>query len=229
MWSKGGLALLGAALAVTPLMVAQAREDEKESLPSEVTCAVQTDHKVIVKDAIAKGLYADYEYGRYFFCCAGCPGAFQKDPKKYAANVGISLQKIPLPETLSCAVMSDHKVNVKEATEKKRFADYNGRRYVFCCEGCPAAFKADPAKFAKSVSIPVGQIPLPKEGKCPVTGAQVTVADALAKGRFADYKGKRYLFCCDNCPKSFAADPAKFAGNQSIPSPKAERKEAETR
>ncbi|MBI1331621.1 MAG: YHS domain-containing protein [Armatimonadetes bacterium] len=25
--------------------------------------------------------------------------------------------------------------------------DYNGKRYYFCCPGCPDQFKADPAKF----------------------------------------------------------------------------------
>ncbi len=56
---------------------------------------------------------------------------------------------------VKCAVMSAHKVNVKDATEKKMFADYKGRRYFFCCAGCPDEFKKDPAKFAKADSIPV--------------------------------------------------------------------------
>ena len=28
--------------------------------------------------------------------------------------------------------------------------------------------------------------------------------------KFIDFEGKRIAFCCDNCPKAFAADPAKF-------------------
>lgn len=58
------------------------------------------------------------------------------------------------PTTISCAVMSNNKVNIANATKKHMYADYKGRRYFFCCAGCPAAFKADPAKFAKSASIP---------------------------------------------------------------------------
>jgi YHS domain-containing protein len=57
------------------------------------------------------------------------------------------------PKEVACAVMTDHKVNVKEATAKKMFADYKGNRYFFCCGGCPAAFKKDPAKFAKAPHI----------------------------------------------------------------------------
>jgi YHS domain-containing protein len=59
-----------------------------------------------------------------------------------------------IPKTIACAVMSSNKVNIAEATAKKSYADYKGHRYFFCCAGCPAAFKANPAKYAKSASIP---------------------------------------------------------------------------
>ena len=58
------------------------------------------------------------------------------------------------PTTIACAVMSTNEVNIAKATAKKAYADYKGRRYFFCCGDCPGAFKADPAKFAKSASIP---------------------------------------------------------------------------
>lgn len=61
---------------------------------------------------------------------------------------------------VSCAVMPDHKVDIKKATKDKMFADYNGRRYFFCCGGCPGQFKKDPAKYSKAESIPT-----PKKGK----------------------------------------------------------------
>jgi YHS domain-containing protein len=54
------------------------------------------------------------------------------------------------PTEVKCAVMSDHKVNIKEATAKKAFEDYKGNRYFFCCAGCKPEFKKDPAKFAKA-------------------------------------------------------------------------------
>lgn len=57
------------------------------------------------------------------------------------------------PKDIKCAVMASNKVNIKAATKKKMFADYKGRRYFFCCDGCPQAFKKDPAKFAKAPSI----------------------------------------------------------------------------
>jgi YHS domain-containing protein len=59
------------------------------------------------------------------------------------------------PKELPCAVMTSHKVNIKQATASKMFTDYKGRRYFFCCAGCPPSFKSDPAKYAvKKNSIP---------------------------------------------------------------------------
>ncbi len=66
------------------------------------------------------------------------------------------------PKEIACAIMGSHKVNIAKATKAKMFADYKGKRYFFCCEGCPATFKADPAKFAKAPSIPT---PKAKKGK----------------------------------------------------------------
>jgi YHS domain-containing protein len=58
------------------------------------------------------------------------------------------------PKEIACAVMGSHKVNIKAATKAKMFADYNGKRYFFCCGGCPAEFKKDPTKFKDAPSIP---------------------------------------------------------------------------
>ena len=34
---------------------------------------------------------------------------------------------------------------------KASFADYNGKRVYFCCNGCPATFAKDPAKYVKKL------------------------------------------------------------------------------
>jgi YHS domain-containing protein len=64
------------------------------------------------------------------------------------------------PTTIACAVMPSNKVDVAKATKNHMYADYKGKRYFFCCSGCPDAFKANPAKYAKAASIKV-----PKEPK----------------------------------------------------------------
>jgi len=58
------------------------------------------------------------------------------------------------PTSIKCAVMPDDMVNIAQATKSKKYADYKGRRYFFCCAGCPEKFAANPAKYAKAASIP---------------------------------------------------------------------------
>jgi YHS domain-containing protein len=63
---------------------------------------------------------------------------------------------------------------------------------------------------------------LPTKVKCAVmTNEMVVVKDAAKKKLFADYKGKRYYFCCPGCVPPFKADPAKYAKNSfGFPIPK---------
>lgn len=79
-----------------------------------------------------------------------------------ALSVGAFAQAKPkAPTELACAVMPSHKVKIAEATKTKMFSDFKGRRYFFCCAGCPGAFKANPAKYAKKEY----SIPTPKAKK----------------------------------------------------------------
>ena len=69
--------------------------------------------------------------------------------------VSVAAEKKTAAKTeVECPVMKGHKVNVKEATGKKAFADHKGRRYFFCCAGCAPEFKKNPEKFAKAESLP---------------------------------------------------------------------------
>lgn len=58
------------------------------------------------------------------------------------------------PKTISCAVQTGDKVDIAKATKAKMYADYKGKRYFFCCGGCPTEFAKNPAKYAKNASIP---------------------------------------------------------------------------
>ena len=69
-------------------------------------------------------------------------------------------EKTKTPEKIECAVMKGKTVDIKSATASKMFADYKGKRYFFCCGGCPAEFKSHSDKYAKGPSIPT-----PKETK----------------------------------------------------------------
>ena len=73
-------------------------------------------------------------------------GAAFAAPAKKAAKV---------KTTIECPVMKGHMVNIKQATASKKFVDFKGRRYFMCCDGCGPAFKADPTKYSKAVSLPI--------------------------------------------------------------------------
>lgn len=81
-----------------------------------------------------------------------------------ALSVGAFAQakQKPAPTEVPCIVMTSHKVKIADATKSKMYSDYKGRRYFFCCAGCPGAFKANPAKFAKKDVKKQMSIPTPK-------------------------------------------------------------------
>lgn len=47
---------------------------------------------------------------------------------------------------LVCPVLGDV---IPSADKAAGFQDYKGKRYYFCCAGCPEKFAADPEKYAK--------------------------------------------------------------------------------
>lgn len=55
---------------------------------------------------------------------------------------------------------------------------------------------------------------------CPVTGDKVDMDKATKTKMYADYKGNRYFFCCNDCPPKFKANSAKYAAKPHIKSPK---------
>ena len=73
-----------------------------------------------------------------------------------AAFCAVAVSAVAAPKTIACAVMPKNKVDIASATKNHMYSDYKGKRYFFCCGGCPETFKADPAKYAKAAhtSIP---------------------------------------------------------------------------
>ena len=75
-------------------------------------------------------------------------------------SFAFALANGPKDKEIKCAVQG-FKISIAQATKDKMFADYKGKRYFFCCNGCPQEFKANPAKFAKTAE----SIPTPKTAK----------------------------------------------------------------
>lgn len=47
---------------------------------------------------------------------------------------------------VACPVM---KAAIDSPDKAVGYQDYEGKRYYFCCGGCPESFKQEPAKYAK--------------------------------------------------------------------------------
>jgi len=107
----------------------------------------------------------------------------------------------------TCPITGENSV----VTEKTIYADWNGKRYYFCCPGCDVTFKKDPAAAVAKMVLPANVIAVSGEKlmvKCPVMGDTVAVND---KTPYRDYQGHRYYFCCNMCPPKFDKDSGKYA------------------
>jgi len=54
---------------------------------------------------------------------------------------------------IKCAVQGV-KISIAQATKDHMYTDYKGRRYFFCCAGCPETFKQNPEQYKNAESIP---------------------------------------------------------------------------
>ncbi len=97
-----------------------------------------------------------------------------------AQPVGKAAATAVVKKQTACPIMGGQ-VNAKV------FVDYEGKRIYFCCNGCPAEFKKDPAKYIAK---------LEKEGitldKTPVAATEKSAAGTNACCQKADGAGK----CC---------------------------------
>ncbi|AQT69482.1 Cation efflux system protein CusB precursor [Anaerohalosphaera lusitana] len=111
---------------------------EVESDGEQIVCPV-------MGGKINKDIFVEYKGKKVYFCCAGCPEEFQKNPEKY-------LDKLPqfseedteaedsATEQTICPVMGG-KIN------KDIFVEYKGKKVYFCCAGCPEEFQKNPEKY----------------------------------------------------------------------------------
>jgi Cu+-exporting ATPase len=81
-------------------------------------------------------------------------------------------------------------------------ADYDGKTYFFCCDGCREQFLADPKRFVSQEAQSTAQA-----ARDPVCG--MTVDPATAK-HTAQQDGTIYYFCSGRCREKFEADPMKY-------------------
>ena len=87
-----------------------------------------------------------------------------------------------------------------------------GQAYYFCCKGCAAKFRAEPAKYLAPKLVQIG-LTAAKEitFKDPVCGMNVKPEAAAG---METYQGQTYYFCSQGCAAKFRADPAKYLAPQ---------------
>ena len=86
--------------------------------------------------------------------------------------------------------------------------------FAVACAGSapppPAAPRPDAAATAGASASPLvapGEAKVGDRTKCIVSGHEFVIKD---DSPHAEYNGKTYYFCCNNCPKAFEANPEKF-------------------
>lgn len=112
--------LIVAALALG--MVWGARLSAEEAVKVEAKC-------VVSGKAIKKDVSADFEGGKVFFCCPGCPGPFNKDTAKFAAKARLQMVQTGQKKQVHCPI--SHKA-FKDGTELM----VGGVEVKFCCNNC---------------------------------------------------------------------------------------------
>lgn len=106
------------------------------------------------------------------------------------------------------------------ADDKSIHADYDGKRYYLCSDGCDKAFTAKPAEYVANMVLPANVLALSGDKMmvmCSVSDERVAVND---KTPHQVYEGKDYFFCCDKCPVKFAKKPEKYAAADAAKAPK---------
>ena len=86
------LLLVGVLLSVGTLTFAEPAGKVVEK--AQTTCP-------IMGEGVSKKIFVDYQGQRIYFCCKGCPAAFNKDPEKYLKKFkedGVTLEKVPVKE-----------------------------------------------------------------------------------------------------------------------------------
>lgn len=107
------------------------------------------------------------------------------------------------PFALNVCVVSGEAIGAGDPV----LAVHDGRQVRFCCAGCVSKFSADPVQFiAKMDKMMIKQ----QEAHYPLTTCVVSGKELTADMPSKIVNNRLMKFCCENCPKSAAATPAKF-------------------
>ncbi|MDA0657283.1 MAG: hypothetical protein O3C60_00445 [Planctomycetota bacterium] len=121
------LALLLVALLLVGTTVLTAA-DKKEDPLKDIKC-------VVSGKAINPEASVEYKEGKVYFCCPGCPGAFEKGKEKFASKANHQLVATHQYHQVKCPLTG-------KASKEGVKVDVHGVDVGLCCKGCEKAATA---------------------------------------------------------------------------------------
>ena len=115
-WSMAAAVLVTAGGA----MSAFAGDETATTVPATTNEVKHQTMCPVMGGAVNKGVFADYQGMRVYFCCNACPAQFKKDPVKYITKLeaeGITLDKTPQAATTNAPSVSPQGQDEHKADE----------------------------------------------------------------------------------------------------------------
>ncbi len=141
------------------------------------------------------------------FCCAGCVSSFEADKEAYFKKIDAAVAKEQQKSyPLNTCLVSDEKLgSMGESIDLV----YRNRLVRLCCEGCRAAFQAEPAKYLKKLDAALVE---KQKNTYPLKTCVVSGEKLGANGDPIEYiaGGRLVRLCCGGCVKEFEKDPRTY-------------------
>ncbi len=177
-------------------LVANAEEKAPSTTP-KLTDAKSTLPKCpVTGEAIDVSFSVSTNDGPVFFSNKEGIEKYQADPPKFADAVAAQRKALAdKPKVqVRCPVMAS-----KSADAKFSF-DVEGKKVLFCCNGCPTRYRKDPAQYATALANAYTY-----QIKCPVTGSEV-----VGRNSAKLVSGQTIYFATPEAKKSFLESPDKY-------------------
>lgn len=117
---KASAFVMTAALGLLTAVTAHA--GDKEADLSDAKCPLSGK-------AVNAATTTDYKGGTVYFCCAGCSGAFEKNPDKYAAKANHQLVVTGQADQVACPLTG-------RPIDESKSSEIAGVTVSYCCGGC---------------------------------------------------------------------------------------------
>lgn len=142
------------------------------------------------------------------FCCENCPAKLDADKASYMKKLDAAIveKEKPTYSAATCPVSGQKLGAMGEPVDK-----VIGNRLVrFCCDGCPAKYEADPAKYGTKLdeAIIAAQKDKYPLDTCLVSGEKL--GGDMGKPIDIVVENRLVRLCCSGCRKDLMKDPDKY-------------------